>query len=126
MGFFGGLPLGDLASLVLLLAAESLVGDETLDARGLIEGLVTLLDLTADDVLGNIILLAENEGFLDLANSLGTESTRLLVIGETGNFILTLLEHLEGKDAKIGASDAASDGLALALTSSLGTVGLDS
>ena len=85
-----------------------------------------LLDLAADNVLGDIVLLAESESLSDLASPLGTESARLLVIGEASNLAGTLLENLEGKDAKVGAGDAASDGLTLALTSSSGAVGLDS
>ena len=126
VGLAGSLPRGELALLVVGLSAEALVGDDALDLGGLVEGLVALLDLAADNVLGDIVLLAESESLSDLASPLGTESARLLVISEAGNLTGALLENLEGKDAKVGAGDAASDGLTLALTSSFGAVGLDS
>lgn len=126
VGFLGSLPLGNLALLVVSLAADSLVSDQALDARSFVESLVSLLDLAADDVLGAVILLTEGEGLLDLANSLRSESARLLVIGEAGDLAGTLLQDFEGEDAKVGTGDAASDGLALALTSSLGAVALNS
>lgn len=126
VGLAGGLPRGELALLVVGLSAEALVGNDALDLGGLVEGLVALLDLAADNVLGDIVLLAESESLSDLASPLGTESARLLVVSEASNLAGTLLENLEGKDAKVGAGDAASDGLTLALTSSSGTVGLDS
>lgn len=126
VGLAGSLPRGELALLVVGLSAEALVGDDALDLGGLVEGLVALLDLAADNVLGDIVLLAESESLSDLASPLGTESARLLVISEASNLTGALLENLEGKDAKVGAGDAASDGLTLALTSSFGAVRLDS
>lgn len=126
MRFLSRLPFSDLALLVLGLAAESFVSDETLNAGSLVEGLITFLDLTANDVFSDIILLAESKSLSNLANSLRAESAGLLVIGQTGDLTGTLLEHLKGKDAEIRASDAASDGLALTLTGSLGAVRLDS
>lgn len=126
VGLAGGLPRGELALLVVGLSAEALVGNDALDLGGLVEGLVALLDLAADNVLGDIVLLAESESLSDLASPLGTESARLLVVSEASNLAGTLLENLEGKDAKVGAGDAASDRLTLALTSSSGAVGLDS
>ena len=111
---------------MLFRSAEALVGDDALDLGGLVEGLVALLDLAADNVLGDIVLLAESESLSDLASPLGTESARLLVISEASNLTGALLENLEGKDAKVGAGDAASDGLTLALASSFGAVRLDS
>ena len=124
--FLGSLPLSNLALLILILAAESFVSDETLNAGSLVEGFVTFLDLTANDVFSNIILFAKSKSLSNLADSLRAESAGLLVISQTGDLTGTLLEHLKGKDAEIRASDAASDGLALALTSSLGAVRLDS
>ena len=119
----GLLPGGDLALLVVGLAAESLLSDESLDLGGLVEGLVTLLDLSADNVLGHIVLLAESEGLTDGASSLGTESSGSLNISEASNFAGALLENLEGDDAQVGTADAAADGLSLALTGSGGSVG---
>jgi len=124
--FAGSLPRTNLALLGLLLAADPLVRDQTLDLRRLVEGLVTHFELAADDVFGNIILGAEGERLPDLASSLRAESARLLVISQAGNFAGAFLKHLKGNDAEIGAGDAASDGLALALTSSLGAVRLNS
>lgn len=125
VGLSGLLPGGNLALLVVGLAAESLLSDESLDLGGLVEGLVTLLDLSADNVLGHIVLLAESEDLTDGAGSLGTESSGLLNVGEASDFAGALLENLEGDDTEVGAADAASDGLSLALTGSGGSVGGD-
>lgn len=122
----GGLPGVDLALLVERLSSQSLVSDESLDLRSLVEGLVTLLDLSADNILGDIVLLSESVGLSDLASSLGAESSRLLRVGKTFDFTGTLLENLEGNDAKIRTADATSDGLSLSLTSPLRSVRLSS
>ena len=126
-GLFRSLPGSHLTRLVEGLASQPLLGNESLDLGGLVESLVTLGDLSADNVLGNIILtLSEVEGLSNLANSLGTESSGLVDISESGNISITLLEDLEGNDAKVGTADASSDGLSLPLTISSGSVGLGS
>ena len=43
-------------------------------------------------------------------------------VGKAGNVGITLLDDAEGKDGKVLADDAATDGLALALTSAAGAV----
>ena len=113
----------NLGSLDELLSSESLLGNESLDLGALVESLVTLLDLAADDVLSDIVLLAESEDLADVAGSLGTKSAGLVVGGHTLDVSITLLNDLKGDDGKIGATDAATDGLSLSLTSSSGSEG---
>ena len=122
VGSSGGLPAVDLGGLLELLSSESLFSDQSLDLGGRVEGLVTLLDLSPDDVLGDIVLLSQSESLSDLANPLGTESSWLVGISESGDLGSTLLKDLEGNDAEVWTADAASDGLSLALTSSPGSV----
>jgi len=123
-GLSGSFPSGHLARLVESLSSESLLGNKSLDLGGFVESLVTKLDLSADNILSNIILLSEGEGLSNFANSLGTKSSRSLRVGESGNISVTLLKNLKGNDTEIGSADAASDGLSLPLTSSSRSVGL--
>ena len=52
---------------MLVLSAETGLGNETLDLGGLIESLVLALDLTGNNVLANIVLLlVEREGLDDV------------------------------------------------------------
>ena len=113
----------DLSLLGELLSSKSLLGNESLDLRALVESLVTLLDLTAHNVLSHVVLLAESEHLADVAGSLGAESSGLVVGGDTLDVSITLLDDLKGDDSKIGAADAAADRLSLSLTGSSGSVG---
>ena len=113
----------ELFSLEEGLSSESLLGNESLDVGGLVESLVTLLDLAAHNVLSHVVLLAEGEHLSDVAGSLGAESAGLVVSGDTFDLSISLLENSEGDHGKIGAADAAADGLSLSLTSSSWSVG---
>jgi hypothetical protein len=108
-----------LVSLVDELSSDSLLGDESLNAWGLVEGLVTELDLSSDNVLSNIILgLSENESLSNVVGSLWSKSSWSLDIGKADNVLLSLDENLEGDNGKIWAADASSGGLSLSLTRS--------
>ena len=113
----------DLCLLGELLSSESLFGNESLDLGALVESLVTLLDLAANNVLSDVVLLAEGEDLADVAGSLGAESAGLVVSGNTLDVSITLLHDLEGNNSQIGAADASADGLSLSLASSSGSVG---
>lgn len=143
----GGLLLGvldrveDVASGDLL-AAELGLGDHALHLGGLVEGLVTVLagDLVAflvlllvgpaHNVLGDIVLLVESVELLDSVSSLLSETVGALLAGDLDGLVLVLAFDLllslnnnaEGDDGKIGAGDAATDRLSLALTSTAGSV----
>lgn len=99
----------ELFSLEEGLSSESLLGDESLDVGGLVESLVTLLDLTAHNVLSHVVLLTEGEDLSDVASSLGAESAGLVVSGDTFDLSISLLDDSEGDDSKIRAADAAAD-----------------
>lgn len=107
--FLGLLEAVDLCALDDLLSSESLLGDESLDLGGLVEGLVALLDFSSHNVLSHVVGLSESEHLSDVAGSLGSESAGLGVGGHSVDFGLTLLDDLEGNNGKIGTADAAAD-----------------
>lgn len=104
------------------LSAESLLGDNSLDLGGLVEGLVTSLDLSSDDILADIVLLVEGKGRDDVVSSLGSTHVGLVDVGKAIDLLLALLHDLEEDSANIGSDNAASHGTSLALTSSSGLV----
>jgi hypothetical protein len=65
----------------------------------------------------HIIFLAETEEPADLRGTLGTKTLGVNGVGKAGEVGVTLLHNGEGKDREVGGDDAATDGLALALTS---------
>ena len=111
----GGLLLGSLIAFRLLsldelLAADSLLSDQTLDLGYFVVGLVTTSDFTLGNVAAHIILLlvkAENGGNLVL--SLLEEPVRNLLVSAAFNLGVALLDNLEGDDGEVGTSDAAAD-----------------
>jgi len=112
-----------LASLLLdnVLAAEALLRDNTLDAWALVDGLVSALDLTLDNIAGAIVLLAvKGESLNDVTAALGTETIGAINVGDTVNLLLTLLDNTEEDSSQIRADNAATDGFTLAVTVTTG------
>ena len=107
-----------LVSLVELLSAESGLSDESLDLGSLVVGLVTSGHRSVNNVLSHIVDLAETEHLSDVVGSLGTESVGSLVVGETLDISITLLDDSQGNDGEVGSVDGTSDGLSLALAGS--------
>lgn len=60
--------------------------------------------------------LGQVEQLADLAGPLGTAHAGLLLVGQAGQLLLTLLDNDQVQDSQIGGDDAAADGLAAALT----------
>ena len=119
-GLLGGLVAVLNGSLLKLLSAEALLGDQTLDLRGLVMSLITTLDFTGNNVLAHIILLwvkAEDGGNLVL--SLLEESVGDILVSAAFDLLVTLLHNLEGNDSKIRSSDATADRTSSSVTSSL-------
>jgi len=85
-------------------------------------GLLLALDLTPDNELPDIVLLGQVEELADLGGTLGAETLGEDDIGQSGDILLALLDDDEGKNGDIGADDAATDGLAPALTSTANSV----
>lgn len=105
------------------LALETLGGDKALDLGCLGVCLAGLGgDLAANNVLADVVLLGEVEEAADLGSTLGCKTLGEDGVGKTGDLVLTLLDDNEGKDLDVGADDAATNRLALALTSAAGTV----
>lgn len=124
---FSNVLLGDFPSVLagLLdnsLSADSLLRNNSLDLGGLVEGLVTSLDLSSDDISADIVLLVKSESGDDVVSSLGSSHVRLVDVGKAIDFLLALLDDLEEDSANIGSNNATSDGTSLALTSSSGNV----
>jgi hypothetical protein len=65
----------------------------------------------------HIVFLAETEEPADLRGTLGTKTLGVDGVGKTREVGVALLHNGEGKDGEVGGDDAATDGLALALTS---------
>lgn len=118
VGLLSSLPLVDLDSLVDDLSSDSLLGDESLDLWCLVEGLVSSLDLSSDNVLGDIVLLSKSESSSDVVSSLWSESSWSLVVSESFDFTLALDENLECDDSKIWSTNASSNGFPLSLSGS--------
>lgn len=116
------LPSLSLLSLVEDLSSDSLLGDESLDLGGLVEGLVSSLELSSHDVLSDIVLLSQHEGLSDPVGSLWSESSWPDAVGESLDVLLALDQDLEGNDGKVGSADATSDGLSLSLSGPPGSV----
>ena len=96
------LDLGRLASLYSLLAGEG----------------------TRNNILANIIILGQVEQLADVVRSLGTQPTGDSVVGQSWDLILSLLGNHQVKDGNIVSHNAATNRLALTLTSTTLTVGL--
>jgi hypothetical protein len=102
------LPVINLGFLGDGLSSESLFGNESLDLWSLVEGLVSLLDFSSNNVLGNIILLSESESLSNVSNSLWTESSWSLSVGKTLVLVFTLNKNLKANNSKIWSADASS------------------
>lgn len=93
LGVFGELVSLELDLFHDLLSADSLVSDESLDLGGFVEGLVTFLDLTTDNIFANIIALSETEDLSDGGGSLWSKSSWFLAISDSWNVSITLLDN---------------------------------
>jgi len=107
-------------------ALETDGGNETLDFGSLgirlrIRLLGTLY-LPPNNILPHIILFRQIKKPPDLRRPLRAQSLRQYIFRQTREGILALLDNNEGEDGDVGAYDAATDGLALALTCATGAV----
>ena len=69
-----------------------------------------------------IVILAEGEETANLGGALGAEALGVDDVGDTGDVVVSLLDDGESEDGQVHADDAATDGLALALTGAAGAV----
>lgn len=86
-------------------------GDQTLDSGGLESLLLAFLQCqwALDDVLADIILLAEIEELADVASALGSETTWNVDVGQSGNLLLTLADDDQGEGRQVLVNDASAD-----------------
>jgi len=120
-GLLGGLEAVSLLSLLELLSAHALLGDQSLDLGSFVVSLVTTLDLTASNVAADVVLLlVEAEDGSDLVLSLLKETGGNILVGAAFDLLITLLHDLEGDDSEVGAGDATTDRTSSSVTSSLG------
>jgi len=98
-------------------------GYETLDLRGLVLLLAVLgVELAANHVSGNVVVLCEVEQLADVIGALGSEATRNGAVGEAFDLGITLLQDHQVDGGKVRADNAAADGLAFALALPAGAV----
>jgi len=112
--------LADLRVTDRSLALESQRSDQSLD----LGGLLGLASLSADDELSDVLGLAQREELSDLVGSLGSQSSRLDLVGQTGDVLGSLLNDDQVHDRQVGSDDATTDGLSLAGTLSSGSEAL--
>lgn len=106
----GGLVTADNLSFVLSLSAETGLSNEALDLGRLVESLVLSLDLTANDVLADIILLlVKSEGLDDLVSAFDTKSVGAFNVGHSLNVLLSTLHDAEEDGSQVGTNDATAD-----------------
>jgi hypothetical protein len=79
-------------------------------------------NLSANDVLPDVVFLGQVEEAANLGCPLGSEALGEDGVGQSRDLILALLDNDNGNDSNIGAHDAATNGLALALTGAAGAV----
>lgn len=106
---------------VRILSRNGRLGDLRLGVRLRIL-LLGALDLPANNVLPDVVLLGEVEELADLSRTLGAKALGEDGVGQAGDLVVALLDDYEGEDGNIGTDDAATDGLALALTGAAGAV----
>jgi len=100
--------------------------DEPLDfgCLGIGFGILLLraLHLSPDDILPNIILLAQVEELPDLSSPLRSQPLRQHFVRQPRDFALTLLHDDQTQHGDIRANDAAPNGFTLAFTGAAGTI----
>lgn len=104
-----GFPGFLLISLVDSLSSESLLGNESLNLWAFVEGLVSLLDFSSNEILGDIVLLLEDESLSDSVGSLWSESSWSWDISETLDLLLSLLDDFKSNNSEVWSTDASSD-----------------
>lgn len=113
--------------LLDVLRSKSGLGDDSLDLWGLLSLLSSSgFPGSSDGELSDqnlslflvILVVLDLEVFSDLGGSLGSQSSWLLIVGNSFDFLSSLLDDGDGKDSDISINDTSSDGLSLSLTGS--------
>jgi hypothetical protein len=116
----GCLKLGNFVSQASTLTLENNRRNETLNLGCLRLELLSLLlggDFTTNNVLADIILLAQVKELSDLGGALRAKTTGNGRIGETWESLLTSLDDDEGESRQVWSNNASANGLALTFTS---------
>lgn len=112
------LTLGDLGSHEAALVVKRTGSDEALDLGALLLLAALALKLAGHDVLANIVLLGQVVHLADVVGALGAEAAWALAlrVREAGDIDVTLLDNDQVQHRQVGADDATTHALALALT----------
>jgi len=125
------LRLGNAAFLLLLLstlASDASRSNKTLNLGVSVSGvgltglLVDALDGAANDEAAEILLLVKLQELAQGGSALGVVGLGAVDVGETIDFLSTLLNNDEVKNGDLGGDNATTNGLALAFTSLAGAV----
>lgn len=113
-----------LESDTMTLALENDRGDEALDLRSPVLGLLTLLhgQGSLDDILANVIFLTQVKKLPDLRSSLRSKSAWNCAVSQARDFSITLLDDGHRQDGKVSVDNTATNRLSLALASAALTV----
>ena len=103
------------------LATEALLGDHALDLGGLVDSLVSAFDLTLDNVVADIVLLAvKGKGLDNVTTTLGAETVGTIDVSDTIELLLTLLDNTQEDSSQVRVDNATAYRLSLAVTVTLG------
>eukprot|EP01084_Bolivina_argentea_P195445 335279_1 len=125
-----GVLLGLLVRLLLgglegTLALQASGGDQPLDVGALGHGLALLAGEGAlNDKLAHVVLLGQAEQLADVGGTLGPQAAGAggLLVGQARDVVGALLGNHQVQDGQVGAHDAPTHRLALALTLGTGAV----
>jgi hypothetical protein len=120
----GLLCTASLESYTMSLALKHDRGNEALNLRSLVTLLLSLLwwEWALNNVLSDVILLGQIEQFSDMGGSLGSQTTGNADVGQSSDFLLSLLHHGERQSTQVSVDDAPTNRFSLSLTTTAWTV----
>lgn len=124
-GIFRCLVAVEFVSLLKLLAAKTLFGDQALDLGCFVVSLVTAFDFATGNIFADVVLLGETENGANLGSSLLEKTGGNFSVRATRDFLITLLHDFEGNDAKVGTGDAATDRSSSSVALSVASSGVE-
>jgi len=124
-GFLGVGVSGSLVGLVSSFALKGDRGDETLDSwSDALWFFAFFFDGSSDDVLGDRVRFVQGKELSDVVSSLGSESSWDLLVSESLDFAISLLDDDQVEDGQVVVNDATTHGLSLSFSGSARSVAL--